>query len=248
MKQTMQRKWMGWLMCCLVLGAMLSCGGRKDVNRRGEIKLRGERPVSMRGKREGDLLQKGIASWYGRKYHGRKTSNGERYNMHDLTAAHKTIPFGTLVEVVNRDNGRRVLVRINDRGPFVRGRIIDLSKGAAKEIGLIGTGTAQVALYLANDDFKGWTKKRDRRQTKPIPVNQGFWSLQVGSFQERGRAMAMRERLAFHNLPVFISETDDGFQRVRIGQFTSRDDALRHVAQIEDSDIQPWVVFVEADH
>lgn len=230
-----------------VVAISVACGGRKDLNRRGEIKLRGEKTVSLRGKHEGDLLQKGIASWYGHPYHGRKTSNGERYNMYDLTAAHKTIPFGTVVEVRNRDNGRRVLVRINDRGPFVRGRIIDLSKKAAQELGLIGTGTASVALYLANNDFKEWTEERDRRQTEPIVTNSGFWSLQVGSFQERERAFRLKERLAFHDLPIFISQTDDGFWRVRVGRFDGREQALGQIARIEAPDLQPWVVFIDKE-
>ena len=140
-----------WLVLLLIgTGMMLGCGKKEriDVDRKGNIKLRGEKPVSLKGKGKGDLLQKGTASWYGRPYHGRKTSNGERYNMNKLTAAHKTIPFGTVVEVVNLDNGRRVKVRINDRGPFVRGRIIDLSRKAAKQIGVFESGIAKVELYL----------------------------------------------------------------------------------------------------
>ncbi len=247
MQRWQRNRFWGIVFVFCVVAISIACGGRKDLNRRGEIKLRGEKAVSLRGKREGDLLQKGIASWYGRPYHGRKTSNGERYNMYDLTAAHKTIPFGTLVEVRNRDNGKRVLVRINDRGPFVRGRVIDLSKKAAQEIGLIGSGTAQVALYLANNDFKQWAGERDRRQTKPIVTNHGFWSLQVGSFQERERAFRLKERLAFHDLPIFISQTDDGFWRVRVGRFSGREQALGQVARIEGPDLQPWVVFVDQD-
>ena len=88
----------------------------------------------------------GVASWYGRPYHGRKTANGETYNMHDLTAAHRTLPFGSRVRVERTDNGRFVDVRINDRGPFVRGRVIDLSKRSAGEIDMLGKGVARVRL------------------------------------------------------------------------------------------------------
>ena len=90
--------------------------------------------------------QRGLASWYGRDFHGKKTSSGEIYNMHAMTAAHKTLPLGTYVRVYNLENKRSTLVRINDRGPFVRGRIIDLSYSAAKEVGIVGPGTARVSL------------------------------------------------------------------------------------------------------
>ena len=90
----------------------------------------------------------GIASWYGVPYHGRRTSNGETYDMDKLTAAHKTLAFDTWVEVTNLDNGKKITVRINDRGPFVRGRIIDLSRAAARRIEMIGPGTARVRLKV----------------------------------------------------------------------------------------------------
>jgi rare lipoprotein A len=94
------------------------------------------------------LTLEGIASYYADEYHGRQTSNGETYNMNDLTAAHRTFPFGTMVRVTNLENKRSVVVRINDRGPFVEGRIIDLSLGAAKELDIVGSGTARVRLEV----------------------------------------------------------------------------------------------------
>jgi rare lipoprotein A len=90
----------------------------------------------------------GIASWYGRKYHGRLTASGERYNMYDYTAAHRTLPFGTFVRVTSLSTDRRVLVRINDRGPFVRGRVIDLSYKAAKDMAMLETGLEDVRLEI----------------------------------------------------------------------------------------------------
>jgi len=97
--------------------------------------------------------QEGIASWYGPNFHGKYTSNGEIYNMYALTAAHKTLPMDTIVKVTNLDNGKSVIVRINDRGPFVKNRIIDLSYAAAKKIGIDKTGTAHVKLEVIG--FKG---------------------------------------------------------------------------------------------
>jgi rare lipoprotein A len=90
----------------------------------------------------------GVASWYGPGFHGRTTANGERYDMHGLTAAHKTLAFGTEVKVTNSTNGKAVIVRINDRGPFVGSRIIDLSKKAAEAIDMIGPGTAAVTVQV----------------------------------------------------------------------------------------------------
>jgi rare lipoprotein A len=90
----------------------------------------------------------GTASYYGPGFHGRKTANGERFDQHGNTAAHRTLPFGTRVRVTNLANGESVVVRINDRGPFKRGRIIDLSLGAARKIGMVGTGTARVRVEV----------------------------------------------------------------------------------------------------
>ena len=90
-------------------------------------------------------LQKGVASWYGPGFHGKKTANGERFNTHDLTAAHKTLPFGTQLRVTNERTGKSVVVRINDRGPYAHGRVIDLSKAAAQAVGIEGVGQVTLA-------------------------------------------------------------------------------------------------------
>jgi len=100
------------------------------------------------GKTGASASASGVASWYGPGFHGRKTANGERYNMNELTAAHKTLRFGTRVRVTNQNNGKSVIVRINDRGPYVGSRVIDLSKSAAQKIDMIGSGTAKVKLQV----------------------------------------------------------------------------------------------------
>ena len=94
----------------------------------------------------GGVSESGVASYYAHKYHGRKTASGERFDMNDMTAAHKTLPFGTRVRVTNLGNGKSVTVRINDRGPFVKGRVIDLSLAAAKKLDMVNAGLAQVRL------------------------------------------------------------------------------------------------------
>ena len=105
-------------------------------------------PVEVKRKPAVSSLGNGVASYYGRRFHGRLTANGERFNMNAMTAAHKTLPFGTKVRVTNPRNGKSVTVRINDRGPFIKGRTIDLSRGAAQRIGMIASGHARVKMEL----------------------------------------------------------------------------------------------------
>lgn len=134
--------------------------------------------------------QVGIASWYGADFHGRTTSNREIYNMYDMTAAHPSLPFGTRVLVTNLDNGRTVEVRINDRGPFVKGRIIDLSYAAARILGLIGPGTAPVRLDILESG------------SLPAEVRH---LVQVGSFIEERNARELCRRLSRRYDKVFVS-------------------------------------------
>ncbi|MCL7489106.1 MAG: septal ring lytic transglycosylase RlpA family protein [Desulfobulbaceae bacterium] len=136
----------------------------------------------------------GIASWYGRKFHGRKTSNGETYNMHDMTAAHKILPMGTVLLVRNLENGRETVVRVNDRGPFIRGRIIDLSYKAATEIGIDQRGLAKAEIIAMGEsvgsDGKGGKELRFQ------DFFHGNYYIQVGSFLNQNNA----ENLARHFL------------------------------------------------
>ena len=117
----------------VLLTLAVACGGKKA-------------PSTVKPPKR--YVEEGIASWYGKKYHGRTTANGERFDMRALTAAHRTLPFGTVVKVTNLENGRTVEVRINDRGPFVKGRVIDLAKGAAKKLDMIQAGVVRVRLEI----------------------------------------------------------------------------------------------------
>lgn len=131
----------------------------------------------------GKLYQTGVASWYGPKFNGRKTANGEIYNMNILTAAHKQLPFNTLVEVKNTRNGRRVMVRINDRGPFVKNRIIDLSKKAASRIDMLSTGTAPVEIrILKPGDSPVYVNNR------PVKQREAGYFIQAGAFGDPDNA------------------------------------------------------------
>ncbi len=126
------------------------------------------------------ILDTGIASWYGPDFHGRATANGETYNMNDLTAAHRTLPFNTMLRVENLDNGRSVVVRINDRGPYVGNRVIDLSRRAAQEIDMIGPGTARVALYLIREG--------DRPVTSQNVSSRETFTVQIAAFNRESDA------------------------------------------------------------
>ena len=142
----------------------------------------------------GDTM-KGIASWYGPNFHGKETSNGEQYNMHAMTAAHKTWPMDTMVRVRNLDNGRSAVVRINDRGPFVRGRVIDCSYAAGKKLGLDKTGTARVELTVLGFAGKVYhPTEAQRRDHAPAPrVELSDFGVQVGAFRrEEGARITQR--------------------------------------------------------
>ena len=130
------------LTLCAAL-ALASCGGARSTAKI-PVPTQSSPPPAVHA---GDT-ETGVASWYGVPYHGQRAASGEIYDMEKLTAAHRTLPFQTIVEVTNLDNGKRVTVRINDRGPFVKGRILDLSHAAAKQIGMIGPGTARVRLKV----------------------------------------------------------------------------------------------------
>lgn len=166
-----------------------------------------------------DFTQRGIASWYGKKFHGRKTSNGEIYDMYGMTAAHKTLPLGTYVEVRNLSNGKTIKLRINDRGPFVRGRIIDLSYTAAKRLNILGPGTGRVevvALGMARDG-----KGASSAALVPVDYYSGNFTFQVGAFTTRENAERLRDRLALRFNNAHIAVYDSGpetFYRVRVGK------------------------------
>ncbi len=138
---------------------------------------------------EGDTFS-GIASWYGRDFHGKKTSNGEYYNMYDMTAAHKTLPMNTMVRVTNLRNNRSAIVRINDRGPFVNSRIIDLSYAAASRLGIIAKGTAPVRLEVVG--FKGLIRASKTAPNKVVRLS-GFL-VQIGAFRNRSGAKRFANR------------------------------------------------------
>jgi rare lipoprotein A len=163
-------------------------------------------------------VEVGFASWYGGKFHGRRTASGEVYDMHQLTAAHKTLPLGTSVIVTHVHNGKSVQVTINDRGPFVRGRIIDLSYAAAQALKMVEEGVAKVRVEVLD--------------IEPVstPYTEGPFTIQVGSFISRSNAVNLMEELQGAYKDVYITElktSENTYYRVRLGTFKTRDEAYR---------------------
>lgn len=163
--------------------------------------------------------EKGLASWYGKPYHGRRAASGEIYDMHEMTAAHRTLPFGTRVRVTRRDTGDSVVVRINDRGPFVKGRIIDLSYAAARKIGLDRDGVAPVTLKVV--DLQEATHSKPAGHSS-AQADDGCWWVQVGAFGELSNAEGARDRLRSAGERAVIVEGPGGLHRVRVGPLESR--------------------------
>lgn len=172
------------LLLLAVLTTLTGCGlftgkGKKPPPTTGVVPAT-QRPYTIKGKTYYPLpnaegfKETGIASWYGEPFHGRQTSNGERYDMSTLTAAHKTLPMNTQLLVRNLENGQEVVVRVNDRGPFVKGRVIDLSLAGAKQLGIYQKGTAKVRLTALGEAVPCLTGSAKTKKTQPDqPANQG---------------------------------------------------------------------------
>jgi rare lipoprotein A len=175
-------------------------------------------------------VEQGIASWYGAPFDGRRASDGEIYDMTLMVAAHRTLPFGSVVRVTNLNNGLHTDVRIIDRGPFVAGRIIDLSLAAARALNLVGPGTAPVRIELLSS---------------PGPLN-GDFTVQVGAFTVRENAERLRMQLAAHFTPIFIQEYDapnGHFFRVRVGREPNQDAAQKLAAALAEANgFQTFIV------
>lgn len=161
--------------------------------------------ASSRSRPGGAAPERGIASWYGPGFHGNYTASGERYDMQAMTAAHRSLPFGTIVEVKNLENGRSACVRINDRGPFLKNRILDLSQAAARELGVLGPGTALVELVAVGTE----------------PIGPRAFAVQVGAFQEPGSADELAARLR-PDFSAVVVRSDDVWHRVQVGELASR--------------------------
>ena len=228
---------------CLMIFVVSACGPTyttRVIDTPETRDLKGhQKPYTVNGRRYEPLrnyhgfVQEGMASWYGDKFHGKLTSNGERYDMYAMTAAHKTLPLGVYVRVTNRNSGKSAVVRVNDRGPFVDDRVIDLSYAAAKQLGVVGPGTAPVRLEALGYSPDG---------SDPSPAGQprtfaiSGYSVQIGAFGMRGNAerLAAELRARYGTAEVKESLVDGRrFFRVRVGNFSSLETAEAAVATLQ---------------
>jgi rare lipoprotein A len=190
--------------------------------------------------------EKGLASWYGKKFHGRKTANGETYDMYGHTAAHKTLPMGTMLLVKNISNGKSTVVRINDRGPFVRDRIIDLTKSAAQELDIIKNGTARVEIIALGEERKEPEKKKekgksaDKKRRKLIhqDFDKGKFYIQIGAFEYKKNARKLAEAFAAKGKNIIIQQfpaAGISLYRVMVFSGTSLKEARKYEAYLEQN-------------
>jgi len=219
----------------IVISALAACTGghtTRVIDTPETRELKGwQKPYEVDGQRYNPLRdhqgfrQQGIASWYGKKFHGRLTSNGETYDMYAMTAAHKTLPLGVFVKVTNQRNGLSVVVRVNDRGPFVAGRIIDLSFTAASKLDVVDAGTAPVQI-----EALGYRNEKNGKVSYVAPQSYdiGSYAIQVGAFSVQGNAVRLADDLRYRYGAAEVQTTvKDGqpLYRVRAGEFSSLETA-----------------------
>ena len=207
---------------------------------------------------EKDFFQKGTASWYGREFHGKVTASGEKFNMYEMTAAHKTLPFGTIVLVKNLDNGMETTVRINDRGPYKAKRIIDLSYNAAKKIGILSDGMGFVGIKVlkkgtAEDASEAVESSDNERYVEPVVDDpsaynekdeniSGKFSIQAGAFYSRRNAENLQKKIeGLTQRPVVIVQDEDLY-KVRIESISGRKEAEKQKKILSDEDISSFIV------
>ena len=205
----------------------------------------------------GPYKVQGRASWYGKKFHGNPTANGERYNMYGMTAAHPTLPLPSYARITRVANGKSVVVRVNDRGPFLNDRVIDLSYVAAYKLGMLSPGSAEVVVErLTPDQIRNWqsapaTLEVAAATTRSTPLPPpaeipprlalpGSMYLQLGAFSDEGKAQALAARV-LNQIPaelgasVRVEQTTNNLHRVRIGPFASREAAVQAVNPVQAS-------------
>jgi len=185
--------------------------------------------------------QKGIASWYGNKFHGGRTSSGEEYDMYAMTAAHKTLPIPVYVEVTNHDNGRKAIVRVNDRGPFHEGRIIDLSYAAATKLGVAKTGTANVSIRVVSTAAEAKRHRSAAIVDSPVS-DDGKLYVQVAAFATEENALLHLGKLqgeGFRDVRLHIeSKKGKALYRIRIGPLPSEHVAQQVLSQLKQNNHQ----------
>lgn len=240
----MRRQFFSPFLLLVLLFALAGCvGNRTRVIKTPETQeLKSwQKPYEVDGQRYQPLLdhrgfqQQGIASWYGKKFNGRKTSNGEIYDMYAMTAAHKTLPLGVDVRVTNLANGRSAVVRVNDRGPFVAGRIIDLSYSAARKLGIVEAGTAPVRV-----EALGFRQVSGGQVSYRSPSNYdaGSFAVQIGAFSliENARRLTSRMRSRYGKAEIQTATVNGRYlYRVRLGNFHSLERAEQTARELDSA-------------
>lgn len=182
-----------------------------------------------------ELVEKGRASWYGPNFHGRLTANGEQFDMNAMTAAHRTLPFNTVVLVQNEDSDKVVLVRINDRGPYAKDRIIDLSKAAAGHLGMIGSGTAHVKLYIGKNVLE-----KSESTNLSVPT----YTIQLGSFDTEAKAFSHSSKIKGSRVEV-VRKANKTYYRVYFGLYIDRTKARQKQRELEQQNYSGYVKQLE---
>lgn len=182
-------------------------------------------------KSTGQKIEEGVASWYGPNFHGKLTANGEKYDMYGLTAAHRTLPFNTILRVKNLDNGKSVQVRINDRGPYAKNRIIDLSKKAAQQIDMLESGTANVELILLEGDLEN-----SRITDLKVPT----YTVQLASFKEKDKAYNHSQKIRGSRVETIQME-DQTVYRVYFGIYVDENKAREKQKELKQRGFEGYV-------
>ena len=216
------------LLALIALSLFLtSCG---TSSRLGEAGNKEDRAL-----KKGQKIEEGIASWYGPNFHGKLTANGERYDMYALTAAHRTLPFNTVLQVKNLDNGKSVQVRINDRGPYAKNRIIDLSKKAARQIDMLGPGTAPVELILLRGDLEN-----SRVTNLKVPT----YTVQLASFKNENKAFTYSQKVKGARVEK-IRMNNEVVYRVYYGIYIDKNKARQKQRDLKSRGVSGYVKQIE---
>lgn len=228
------RKRAAGVLCLLLVATLLSCGPKRVPE-----SVPGPIPRSQRN-------TEGVSSWYGKEFDGRRTASGEVFDMNGLTAAHRTLPLGTTVKVTNLDNGKSAQLVINDRGPFIRGRDLDCSYGAAKALGFAGAGLARVRIEVIEE-------AKERPKSMPTPgevlvagqgtpgqVLDASFTVQVGAFLNETNAIKFRDKMQQQFGDAYVIRFNE-FYRVRVGHLPTEEGADTLRQQVQTTGLEGFV-------
>jgi len=221
-----------------VIVFLISCGTTRRGSKSGtSTNTNTSISTSSLPTKKGALIETGVASWYGPNFNGRLTANGETFDMEGISAAHRTLPFNTEVIVVNEDNGKSIRVRINDRGPYAKDRIIDLSKGAAEAVEMTGPGTANVKLYLVKGDLKN-----SRVTDLKVPT----YTVQLGSYAAFAPAQVQAQKIKGSRVET-LDLNGEKVYRIYFGIYKDRSKAEKEMKSLKRKGFNGFIKQIEND-